>query len=126
MKKKIAQRKLIVGVRNLKEMGQDFISVWKRAEKGLPIDSTPHLYFESIMDLWKKLTPRRMEMVYFLHQHGSMSIRRLAKLLNRDYKDVHSDVNALLPVDLVKKEDDGLISAPWDSIEINLSDAAAA
>lgn len=121
-----AQRKLIIGICSLKNMGQDFISAWKRAEKRLPIDGTPHLYFENITDMWKKLTPRRMELVYFLRKHGPMSIRKLAKSIGRDYKDVHSNVQSLLPVGLVMKDKDGLISAPWDSIVINLTDAAVA
>ena len=120
------ERKLVIGVRSLEEMGRDFISTWKRAEKGLPIDSNQHLYFATITELWKKLTPRRMELVYFLRKHGSMSIRQAAKLLNRDYKDVHSDVQSLLPIDLLVKGEDGLISAPWDSIVINLTDSAVA
>lgn len=124
--KKTTQRKLVIGVRSLENMGGDFISAWKRAEKELPVDATPHLYFESIADMWKRLTPRRMELVYFLRKHGPMSIRQLAKSLNRDYKDVHSDVQALLPIDLVQKNNDALMSTPWDSIVINLTDSAVA
>ncbi len=125
--RKRKEKKLIIGISNLDEMGERFISAWKRAEKGLPTDPTPHLYFESMMSMWKNLTPRRMELVYYLSNNKkSMSIRQLARELDRDYKDVHSDVQVLLPIDLVKKDRDGLISVPWDSIVINLSNTAAA
>ena len=125
--RKRKEKKLIIGISSLHEMGQQFISAWKRAEKGLPVDPTPHLYFESMMSMWKNLTPRRMELVYYLSNNKkSMSIRQLARELERDYKDVHSDVKVLLPIDLVKKDRDGLISVPWDSIVINLSNTAAA
>ncbi len=120
------EKKLIIGISNLDEIGERVISAWKRAEKGLPVDPTPHLYFENIISMWKNLMPRRMELVYYLRNHKSMSIRQLAKSLNRDYEDVHSDVQALLPIDLVHKDDDGLISTPWDSIVINLVDKAVA
>jgi len=124
--RKHKEKKLVIGISNLDEMGQRFISAWKRAEKGLPVDPTPHLYFENIMSMWKNLTPRRMELVHYLRNHKSMSIRQLAKSLNRDYKDVHSDVQSLLPIDLVQKDGDGLISVPWDSIVINLAETAVA
>ena len=78
--RKRKERKLVIGISNLDEMGERFISAWKRAEKGLPTDPTPHLYFESMMSMWKNLTPRRMELVYFLSNHKkNMSIRQLAR-----------------------------------------------
>ena len=45
--RKRKEKKLIIGISSLDEMGQQTISAWKRAEKGLPADPTPHLYFET-------------------------------------------------------------------------------
>jgi predicted transcriptional regulator len=67
-----------------------------------------------------------MELICYLRRNRPTSIRQLAKALNRDYKDVHGDVQALLPIDLVQRTDKALIIAPWDSMVINLTDEEVA
>ena len=49
-----------------------------------------------------------------------MSVRALAKLLERDYKNVHTDASALEAVDLIQRTDEGLLVAPWDVIDAHV------
>lgn len=46
-------------------------------------------------------------------------INALAKLLKRNYKNVHEDVKALESIGLIEQGEDGRYSVPWD--EINTS-----
>jgi len=48
-----------------------------------------------------------------LRQEGLLSIRALSKQLNRDYKNVHTDVIALEKVGLIQRSDEGLLFVPW-------------
>ena len=64
----------------------------------------------------KTLTPARWELVDRLRQAGPVSIYQLAKLLHRDYKNVHTDVTALARIGLLEKRGDALISVPWDVV----------
>ena len=48
-----------------------------------------------------------------------ISINALAKLLKRNYKNVHDDVKALESIGLIERGEDGRYSVPWD--EINTS-----
>lgn len=46
-----------------------------------------------------------------LRQHGPLSVRALAKQLERDYKNVHADANALEEVDLIQRTEERLLVA---------------
>ena len=62
------------------------------------------------------LTPARWELIDRLREVGPLSIYQLAKRLRRDYKNVHTDVTALLRIGLIEKEDDARVSVPWDVV----------
>jgi len=111
------QRKLSVGVGNAKQVGSAFVTAWKRSEKGLPPEPPINrLHFADAATLFKHLSPRRFELLQRLRAEEPLSIRRLATLLNRDYKNVHTDVKELLNVGLIEETADHLLSVPWDVI----------
>ena len=120
------QKQLLVGIRSESELFDELGTAFKLAEQGLPTKPISHLYFESAAQMWKKLTPRRMELIHTLRRHGAMSMRKLAAILDRDYKSVHRDIQILLPTDLVKKTDAELVIVPWDVILIDLQAAGQA
>ena len=53
-----------------------------------------------------------------------MSIRALAKELERDYKNVYTDVRRLEQMDLVVRTRDENVEVPWDTVEARLRLAA--
>ncbi len=62
--------------------------------------STIHFIFKEELifhtaEFYQILTPRRMELLEFIHNHNPESIKSLANTLNRDYKNVYDDVLAL-------------------------------
>jgi hypothetical protein len=52
----------------------------------LPEKLVERVYFHDIKTFLKFITPRRYELLEQLHRSGAMSIRALAKLLQRLYK----------------------------------------
>jgi predicted transcriptional regulator len=42
----------------------------------------------------------------------------LAKMADRNYSNVHTDVARLLELGLIERSDDGMVSVPFDAIEI--------
>ncbi len=120
------QKQLLVGIRSEEALFDELGAAFKMAEQGLSTKPISHLYFESATQMWKKLTPRRMELIHTLRRHDAMSIRKLASILNRDYKSVHRDIQILLPIDLVQKTNTELITVPWDVILIDLQTAGIA
>jgi predicted transcriptional regulator len=121
-----ARKQLVVGIRTDSELSKEFLQAWKDAEKRKPSTGpVSHLYFDSLDTLWRKLTPRRTELLQALRQKGPLSIRKLAVYLQRDYKNVRIDIHELTSVNLVKKTDEGLFMVPWDSIDLQIPLALA-
>jgi len=99
--------------------------LFTRLDKGLPVNKPVYrLYFENLTTLWRTLTPKRIELMQFLREHGPLSIRKLAADLKRDYKNVHSDIKELVAVDLVKATSDDRYEVPWDEIDMKILLAA--
>lgn len=72
--------------------------------------------FETMETLLKTLTANRWRLLRTLRAEGPTSIRRLAKLLKRDYRAVHADVSVLLEIGLIERAETGEIHVPWDRI----------
>ncbi len=98
-----------------------FVDAWQRAEQGELTDAEVHLNFEDLSMLLALLTPRRLELLKTLCQKGPLSVRALAKALERDYKNVHVDTRALEEAGLLERTDSGTLQAPWDIIDAHLS-----
>jgi predicted transcriptional regulator len=51
---------------------------------------------------------------------GPLSIRELARRVDRDVKGVHGDVHALRNAGVLQKTEDGLIVFPFDAIRVDI------
>ena len=73
-------------------------------------------------------TPKRWELIAALRQAGPLTVAELARLLGRNYKNVHVDVQQLISWMAVERGDDGRVAVPWSEIvvDMKLPEAAAA
>lgn len=111
------KKEILVGVQSGQEMAQAAIRAWKRAEKGLPPEEPVNqLHFADMATLLKYLSPRRVELLQKLRSIGPVNIRQLAKALERDYKNVYSDVSELTHIGLIEETKDRQFQVPWDEI----------
>ena len=113
-----------IEIRSEKESAQEFVKAWRRAEAGEPAEAPmERLYFQDLGALLQVLTPRRLELLKVLHDAGPESVRSLARRMQRDYKNVYNDVQALERVGLIVRTADKRLSAPWEKVvaEINLA-----
>ncbi|MGQ0652209.1 MAG: HVO_A0114 family putative DNA-binding protein [Betaproteobacteria bacterium] len=83
--------------------------------EGRAVPKLEVLSFPDLALLLKTLTPARWALLEALRESPAASIYELAKRLGRDYKNVHTDVSALLSLGLIRKADDGL-SVPWAAV----------
>ncbi len=106
-----------IGIGDEAETAREFVDAWRRAERNeAPESPVEYLYFPDMDMLLRVLTPRRMALLKRLHLIGPVSVRALSKELERDYKNVHTDIRALERVGLVTRHQDGCIWAPWKRI----------
>ena len=115
-------RRVKIGLGTSEESATGFIDAWHRAAEG-DLHSEERLVFENLETLLRVLTPRRWQLLKALRTAGPSSIRSLARSLNRDYKNVHTDIKALRLVGLITPDDQGRMLVPWSSIlaEIDLA-----
>ena len=105
---------------NIKEQtSRSFIDAWHRAERGEAFQER-HLAFESWDALVRVLTGRRVELLRYVRRNKVTSIRALAKALDRDYSNVHADVQALRAAGLLDTAGGG-IQADYDIIETKIA-----
>ncbi len=114
-----ARHKIQVNVGSLADMGKWFSQAWNRAAAGEAVDET-HVTFLTIQTMLETLSPRRLDLLRHLRQHGANNVRELAQALGRDYKNVHQDVAVLEATGLLVR-DGRKLSAPWDELQAHVS-----
>lgn len=85
-----------------------------------------HITFPTVQALWSALTVKRWEIVQALCGAGPMSLREVARRVDRDVKGVHTDVHALLAAGVLEKADDGKIVFPYEAVHVDFMMQAAA
>lgn len=111
--------KVHVRVGRLGDMGRRFVGAWHRAVAGERVDES-HITFLDLQAMLETLSPRRLELLRHVRQHGAASVRELATALERDYKNVHQDVAVLEAAGLLVRTGRKL-SAPWDELQASVS-----
>lgn len=111
--------KVQVHVGSLQDMGQRFADAWHRTEAGALAAET-HVTFLNLDAMLATLSPRRLELLRHVRQHGATSTRALAEALGRDPKNVHGDVASLQAAGLLLR-DGRKLAAPWDEVQARVT-----
>ena len=83
------------------EFNADIMEFARRVDRGERVTSMKGEYFESLEAVRNFLTEKRLELWRTIRDREPKSLTNLAKLVGRDYKDVHQDVSILVEVGLV-------------------------
>jgi len=84
------------------------------------------LNFESPGAFFGRMTERRWALVRALQGQGEISLRELARRVERDVKRVHEDVQELLELGLVERGEDGGVVCPFATVHIDMELRAVA
>ncbi len=109
-------RALSVRVSGAAEALDRFEAAWHLATGRKAPPPLEVLSFADLPLLLKTLTPARWELLKQLRKTGPMSVFALAKLLERDYKNVHTDVARLAELGLIEKTEKTGIQTAYDAI----------
>ncbi len=111
--------KVQVNVGSLTDMSKRFSGAWNRAVAGEQVNET-NVTFLDVQTMLDTLSPRRLDLLRHVHQHGAANVRELAQALGRDYKNVYQDVATLEAPGLLLR-DGRKLSAPWDELQAHVS-----
>jgi predicted transcriptional regulator len=129
-------RRLNIGIRGSAQRSKALREAMRRVARGDRTAQEPELYFESVEELRRVLTQKRLELLLAIARHRPASVHELAGLLGRDYKNVSTDIALLGRLGLVTlkatvgKGNAQTPTVPYDEIRVTIDlrqqDGAAA
>lgn len=120
-------KRLKVGVRSLDEGLQEFSSTLKAIQSGKTVTKRTGVYFVSVEAMRQVLTPSRLALMHMIRTRRPRSIAALAKLMGRNFKNVHADVKLLADLGLVHLEpgahlrDSVTPTVPYERIQFEIA-----
>jgi predicted transcriptional regulator len=84
-----------------------------------------HISFASVELLWQTLTTKRWEILKAMTGQGPLTIREVARRVERDVKAVHGDIHTLLNAGVIERTDEGLVVFPYDAVHVDFMVKAA-
>jgi predicted transcriptional regulator len=97
-----------------------FEAAWNRVAEGGRVRPWHVLSLEDLPAVAKALSPARWHLVKALKAAGPSSVYELARRLERNYKNVHTDVAALLEAGLLERDAEGRVRVGWDAVRAEL------
>lgn len=102
-----------------------FVDAGKSALAGKATEATPTLNFGSYDDMHRVLAPSRLIIVKALAGQGALSIREVARRVERDVHAVHRDVTTLVNAGVIDRTDKG-VKFPYARLHFEFDVSAAA
>jgi predicted transcriptional regulator len=98
-------KNVVIGIKSIDDVLNRAKDVMERLERGEQVKKTkPGIYFESLEVMRKAITHERMKILKVIKEKHPASIYELAKLLNRNLKNVSDDVHYLAELGLIELE----------------------
>ena len=99
---------------------------WKAAIRAAGVAARADTYqgevlnFETPAQFFRQLSEKRWDIVRAAQGRGEMSLRELARVVDRDVKRVHQDVGILTELGLLERTDGGGVACPYTSMHIDM------
>jgi predicted transcriptional regulator len=97
-----------------------FETKWNRLAAGEPLEPEHVLTLPDLPALLSALTPLRWALLERLRAEGPLSVYELARRVERDYKNVHTDVKRLVELGLVERTEDARVAVGWDAVRAEI------
>ena len=119
--------KAVIGVADWKRTKSDLRRLAKALDAGKRVGQADYeLNFAQAGDLVAEITRERLRLLATLRGAGALTIYALARVLGRNYSNVHADVKRLLALGLIERDEEKRVFVPWTEILIRLPLAEAA
>ena len=104
---------------------------WKAAIRAVGVAAKSDSYqgevlnFETPAQFFGQLSEKRWDIVRTAQGKGEMSVRELARVVDRDVKRVHDDIVILAELGLLERTEGGGVTCPYTSMHIDMHLQAA-
>lgn len=111
--------KAIIGITDWGATCDELRELARRVDAGERLHGADyHLNFPDPMALLAALPPKRLATLRAIKATGPLTIYALAKRLERNYSNVHADVQQLVELGLVEKDGDQRLIVPFDDVRV--------
>jgi predicted transcriptional regulator len=118
------EKKILIEVRTLDSALQEAAEGFERISQGKRVKKKTALYFSNIKDLRKVLTEKRLELLKTVKDRKPSSIYELARMVDRDLKNVLQDVGYLHDIgmiDITETEDKKVPTVGYDVLTLEVA-----
>ena len=115
--------KLEIRIKSLENSVNKFKNVFKKLSKGEKVEKEEYIAFSSVEELNKILTKKRLDLLKFIKQNDISSVKELADKVDRNYKNVYTNLKLLEQLGIVElKEEKGKIRpiVLYDELDIKI------
>lgn len=113
-------RTVTLGVSSIEETQGQMAAAFRGEKVG------EFISFTTVELLWKVLTAKRWDILQAMTGQGEMTIRKIARRVDRDVKAVHGDVQALLAAGVLGRTASGRVIFPYDAVHVDFTLTKAA
>ena len=106
------------------EQHSELLEDIRALENDEEVDERHVLVLESETELQRLLSPSNLELLRAIRKHEPESMRAVADLVGRDFKEVHRNLTELDALNVIDLQDEGQAKRPvvrFDEIDIELS-----
>lgn len=120
-------RRVKIGIKSFEDFLGDAKEVMKKIERGEKVKKSRGVYFENLSTFRRALTEKRLEMLHIIKKGHPSSVYELAKMLDRDIKNVTQDLEYLKDIGLVaikrtkEKRERVIPEVRYDEIELKIA-----
>jgi predicted transcriptional regulator len=108
-------RTVTLGVSSVEETQRQAAAAFRGEKLG------EFISFATVELLWKVLTAKRWDILQAMTGQGEMTIREIARRVDRDVKAVHGDVQALMVAGVLDRADSGRVIFPYDAVHVDFT-----
>jgi len=120
---------LEVRVQPTEELRNEALEKVEALERGEDVDNMHVLNLSSERELSRLMSEKNLELLHAIAEHEPSSIRKLAEIVERDYREVHRNLEELETLNVVEFKQEGQAKKPtvwYDNIEVDVDLTAEA
>ena len=103
---------------------QSSLALTQQMMERLELGEEPAPYFgvgfKDMSQMLSVFTPKRWDLLATLREQGAMNIAELARVLQRDYKNVHNNVERLMEWLAIERDAQGKVFTPYAEIIVDV------
>jgi predicted transcriptional regulator len=117
-------KKIFVGVKPLDDVLKEAGETFERLTKGKAVKQKRAVYFVNLKEMRRVLTEKRLEILKAIRDRKPSSVYALARMVDRDLKNVLQDISYLQELGIVTVTETGMKKIPhfdYDRISIEVA-----